>query len=269
MVAVPLPPVGAAGTCGGGRRRRLCSPSESRASAFSSWLRKLWPPAERHLPADATIPGKAERRIALQLAAVPAAAALVSLLPVFGLGHANLLTAPPWALAAVFLAVLQLVYAAWMINVPDWASARVQMVVCAIVTTIYGMLMTLTMITPVNHPLILGLGEVRRARAGLVRADARPDGRGHLVLRPDECEMAKTGDVAERGIAFPPYRAKNSILLTSFRSQPARAATAASAFSKRKTSMALSLRLSEKAYMYSTLMPDCSITRSTSASPPG
>ena len=72
-------------------------------------------------------------------------------------------TAPPWALAAVFLAVLQLVYAAWMINAPDWASARVQMVVCAVVTTIYGMLMTLTMITPVNHPLILGLGEVRRA----------------------------------------------------------------------------------------------------------
>ncbi len=101
--------------------------------------------------------------MALQLAAVPAVAAIVGLLPVFGLGHANLLAAPPWALAAVFLAVLQLVYAAWMINVPDWASARVQMVVCAILATIYGMLMTLTMITPVNHPLILGLGEVRRA----------------------------------------------------------------------------------------------------------
>ena len=78
-------------------------------------------------------------------------------------GHADLLAAPPWALGAVFLAVLQLVYAAWMINAPDWASARVQMVVCAFVTTIYGMLMTLTMITPVDHPLILGLGEVSAA----------------------------------------------------------------------------------------------------------
>jgi len=77
--------------------------------------------------------------------------------------HSNPLTAPPWALAAVFLAVLQLAYAAWMINVPDRATARVQMIVCAILATIYGMLMTLTMITPVNHPLILGLGEVRRA----------------------------------------------------------------------------------------------------------
>ena len=127
---------------------------------LSPWLRKFWPAAERHLPADATIPGKAERRIALQLAAVPAVAALVSLLPV-GLGHANLLTAPPWALAAVFLAVLQLVYAVWMINVPDWVTARVQMFVCALFATIYGMLMTLTMITPVYRPLLLGLGEVR------------------------------------------------------------------------------------------------------------
>ena len=88
--------------------------------------------------------------MALQLAAVPAGAALVGLLPVFALGHANLFTAPPWALAAV-LAVLQLVYAAWMINVPDWATARMQMVACAVLATIYGMLMTLTMFTRVNH----------------------------------------------------------------------------------------------------------------------
>ena len=67
----------------------------------------------------------------------------------------------PWRPCS--LAVLQLVYAAWMINVPDWVSARVQMVVCAILTTIYGMLMTLTMITPKNRTLILGLDEVHRA----------------------------------------------------------------------------------------------------------
>ncbi len=161
MVAVPLPPVeqpkhaAEVGEAAVARWRSL-------GLAFSSWLAKLWPVAERHLPADATIPGTAERRIALRLAAVPAGAALVSLLPVIA-GHANLLAAPAWALAAVFLAVLQLVYAAWMINAPDWAAARVQMVVCTIVTTIYGMLMTLTMITPVNHPLMLDLGGVRSA----------------------------------------------------------------------------------------------------------
>ena len=129
--------------------------------AFSSWFRKRRPATQRHLPVDVTIPGRAERRIALRLAAVPAVTALISLLPVFGRGHVNLLTTPHWALAAVFLAVLQLLYAAWMINAPDWASARVQMAVCAILATIYGMLMTLTMITRVNQPLILGLGEVR------------------------------------------------------------------------------------------------------------
>ena len=165
MVALPLPPpkqpepaaaVGEAAVAETAVARRRMA-----GLAFSSWLHKLWPTAEGHLPADATIPGKAERRIALQLAAVPAGAALVGLLPVL-LGHANLLTAPPWALAAVFLAVLQLVYAAWMVNAPDWASARVQMVVCAVVATIYGMAMTKTMITPVNRPLILGLADVRR-----------------------------------------------------------------------------------------------------------
>ena len=51
-----------------------------------------------------------------------------------------------------------------MINAPDWVAAWTQMVVCAVVATIYGMLMTLTMMTPVNHPLILGLGEVRPPR---------------------------------------------------------------------------------------------------------
>ena len=81
------------------------------------------------------------------------------------MGHANLFTAASWALATVFLAVLQLIYALWLINVPDWATARVQMVVCAILATLYGMLMTLTMITPVNNPLILGLGEYARAPA--------------------------------------------------------------------------------------------------------
>jgi hypothetical protein len=159
MVALPLPPVeqpepaAMVGQATVARRRIM-------GFAIPSWLRKLWPPAEKHLPADVTMPGKAEQRIALQLAAVPAVVAVLSVAPVV-VSHVNLATAPPWALAAMFLAVLQLVYAAWMINAPDWASARVQMAVCAIVATIYGMLMTLTMVTPANHPLILGLEDVR------------------------------------------------------------------------------------------------------------
>jgi len=161
MVAVPLPAME--------QPKRAATAGEvaivrHRITGFasSSWLRKLWPPAEKYLPADATIPGKAEQWIALQLAVVLSVAALASATPVVIEGHANLLTAPRWALTAVFVATLQLVYAVWMINAPDWVSARVQMVVCAVVTTVYGMVMTLTMITAANHPLILGLGEVRR-----------------------------------------------------------------------------------------------------------
>jgi len=165
MVALPPPPVtqpeqGAAVAEEAVVRRR------GETFAIPAWLRNLWPRAEKHLPADVTAPGRAERRIALRLAAVQVVAALLGLAPVIRLGHANLLTAPPWALAAAFLAVIQLVLAAWMVNVPDWASARVQMVVCAVVATIYGMLMTKTMIAPANAPLILGMGAVRRtARA--------------------------------------------------------------------------------------------------------
>jgi hypothetical protein len=160
MVALPLPPVQqpeSAATLGEATvaRRRIAG------FAISSWLGKLWPTAEKHLPADVTIPGKAEQRIALQLAAVPAVVAVVSMAPVMA-SHANLLAAPPWAQAAVCLALLQLVYAVWMLNAPDWATARVQMAVCAVAATIYGMLMTLTMVTPADHPLILGLGDVRR-----------------------------------------------------------------------------------------------------------
>ena len=45
----------------------------ARAARFS-WLGKLWPAVQPHLPANVTIPGRAERRIALRLAAVPAVA---------------------------------------------------------------------------------------------------------------------------------------------------------------------------------------------------
>ncbi len=162
MVAVPLPPIvepsNAAAPPAEAAMRR-----PRRGLAITAWLRKLWPPADSHLPDNVTIPGKTERRTALQLAALLAVAALLDLLPIIGLRHADLRFAPPWALAAVFLAVLQFVYALWMINAPDWVSARVQMMVSALATTIYGMVMTLTMIMPVNRALILGLGEVRRS----------------------------------------------------------------------------------------------------------
>jgi hypothetical protein len=139
--------------------------SNGRGHTILSWFRRRWPSAHRHLPPDVTVPGKAERRIAVRLAAVLSATALLSLLPVVVMGHINLIHAPPWALATAFLGALQIVYAAWIINAPDWATARVQMAVCAISTTIYGMFMTLTLITPPQRPLILGLNEAARRAA--------------------------------------------------------------------------------------------------------
>jgi hypothetical protein len=142
----------------------------ARVPSFASlwtgkWLRQRRPAAEAHVPPDATLPGRAEQRNALQLAGVLAFVALLGLLPVIVTGNVNLFAAPPWVLAVVFISVLQWVYAGWMINAPDWATARAQMAVCAVITTIYGMFMTLTfpVITQVNRPLILGLGEARRA----------------------------------------------------------------------------------------------------------
>jgi hypothetical protein len=133
---------------------------------FRDWFRDRLPARPTHLPADVTEPGPEQRQTALRLAIAVAAPAVLSLLPVVLSGHANLLAAPPWALWAVLLAVVQLIYAGWMVNAPDWASARVQMIVCAAATTIYAMAMTLVLITPVNRPLILGLGEARRLAPG-------------------------------------------------------------------------------------------------------
>ena len=103
--------------------------------AMPAWFRTLWPPAEKHLPADVTVPGRFEQRIALRAGLGAGGRCVTELVPVIVAGHANLFTVPPWALGIAFLAVLQLVYAVWMINVPDWASAWVQMAVFAIVTT--------------------------------------------------------------------------------------------------------------------------------------
>ena len=115
-----------------------------------------------YLPADVTEPGPLQRKTAWQLAAMVASLALLSMLPLVLTHHLNLRSAPSWAVCVTLVAAVQLVYAAWLANAPDWASARVQMIVCAAVTTIYAMVMTLALIMPAAKPLILGLDEVRR-----------------------------------------------------------------------------------------------------------
>ena len=182
MVAVPLPPAEQPEECGGGGRGGRCSPCEP-GLAFSSWLRKLWPAAERHLPADATIPGKAERRIALRLAAVPAAAALVSLLPVF-----------TWAMP---------IFCGASLGVGSRVPGGPAVGLCRLDDQRAG----LGLGAGADGRLCRRRDDLRHADdldddhagqssadsrsgrspprcAGLVRADARPHGRGHVVLRP-------------------------------------------------------------------------------------
>ncbi len=68
----------------------------SLSAEFFSWLSSHLPARPSHLPADAIEPSWTERRTAAGLAAVLAATALLGLLPVVVLGHANLLAAPRW-----------------------------------------------------------------------------------------------------------------------------------------------------------------------------
>jgi hypothetical protein len=59
-------------------------------------------------------------------------------------------------------ALLQILYLGWMLNAPDWASVRVVMFVFALVATAYAVVMAAAMGTPIDHPMLLGMGEVRR-----------------------------------------------------------------------------------------------------------
>jgi hypothetical protein len=115
------------------------------------------------VPPDVARPGKIEKRTVLLLAAVLAAVTLLGLAPLGYLGHFRLWDAPAWARAVVLAAIVQSAFAAWMVNAPDWAAVRVQMFVATAMTALYGLVMAVTVATPVNSPLMLGLGEVRRA----------------------------------------------------------------------------------------------------------
>jgi hypothetical protein len=135
----------------------------SLSAEFHAWLHNRFPGRWSHVPAGAVEPSWLERRMAWQVAAAVAGAAVLSLLPVFAICRGNLPAAPPWALLAALLAAVQLVFAGWMVNAPDWATARVQMMISAAATTIYAMALTLLKITPDKRLLPLGLEDVRES----------------------------------------------------------------------------------------------------------
>lgn len=100
-----------------------------------------------------------------RLAGILAVAVALSVAPVAWLGHLGLGTSPAWACAVLLVAGLQIFYLVWMINAPDWVTAWIVMLVFAFVATGYAVAMAAAMTTPADHPLALGMGEVRYSAA--------------------------------------------------------------------------------------------------------
>ena len=75
--------------------------------------------------------------------------------------HLNPATAPNWARAVMLLAVVQTAFAVWLVSLPDWSTVRVAMMVMAGVTTLYGVALGVTVITPTTKPLLWDLNDVR------------------------------------------------------------------------------------------------------------
>jgi hypothetical protein len=115
----------------------------------------------RTLPPGVYEAGGAQLQAVWRLAALLAALLVISLLPVAWHRHLGLQASPGWARSVLLVAGLQGLYLVWMLNAPDWATVRVVMFVFATVATGYAVATTAVMATSLDHPLPLGLGEVR------------------------------------------------------------------------------------------------------------
>jgi hypothetical protein len=115
------------------------------------------------MPADVYCPDQGNLATVKWLALILGLAVAFSLAPVVYLAHLNPATAPGWARVVVLLAAVQAGYIAWMLNVPDWASVWVVMLVFAAVSAIYAVATSVAVATPLDQPIWLGMGEVRRS----------------------------------------------------------------------------------------------------------
>ena len=111
------------------------------------------------VPPDAYSADKGHLESVMGLGVILSIAVVLSMLP--ALGHLDLQTAPGWARAVLLLGTLQLFFIAWVINEPDWASVWVLMLVFAGVSTLYGMATAMAIATPLDQPMLLGMGAVR------------------------------------------------------------------------------------------------------------
>jgi len=99
------------------------------------------------------------RLLALMLAAI----ALVGLTPVVWFGQLPMAPAPAWAVLVTFVAVLQLLYVAWLVVTPDWATLRVLAGGFLLVAIAYGLGWLLLVTAPPADILSLGLADHRRS----------------------------------------------------------------------------------------------------------
>ena len=75
--------------------------------------------------------------------------------------HLNLATAPGWARVALALAALQVAYIVWMLVTPDWSTVWVVMLVFALVAALYALVTAIVLVTPLDRPVPLELGDIR------------------------------------------------------------------------------------------------------------
>jgi hypothetical protein len=124
-------------------------------------LRRRWWPGLRRLPVEFDQPDPQQVRTVVRLAVLLALAVILSLAPLVWHKHLDPAAAPAWARVVLLAALMQSVYIAWMVNAPDRTSVWIVALVFTSVATAYALTMAVAMATPVDHPLMLGLGEVR------------------------------------------------------------------------------------------------------------
>lgn len=79
--------------------------------------------------------------------------------------HPDLETAPGWSRLVLFVALLEIVYIAWMAITPDWSTVWVLMLLLAAVTAGYAAATAIAVATPLDAPLPLGMSGVRGSAA--------------------------------------------------------------------------------------------------------
>ncbi len=100
-----------------------------------------------------------ERQATLRLAAALLVVCLISASP--ALPHLNLTAAPNWARLLLLLTVMQVAFVLWMLTVPDWSSLWVVMIAFAVGAAFDGMGLAISLATPADRPLALGLEAYR------------------------------------------------------------------------------------------------------------